>query len=777
MGRTISVYLIRAILPYFLFSWLLLSVILFVQQAHRFSDIFFNANIPAGLVWQLAVALIPNVIAFTCPAAMLVGVVIGLAKMQTDSELVAIRATGFGNLQVAAPIALVGVACSLLAFIVNLEGVPLAASIVRQVAIQTAVKKLESPIEPGVFEREVSGYTMFVRDGDVDTGQWRHIFIYNQEAGRVRLITSENGRIDVSSQQSELVLNDAVVTTLPTTAGGTYASENLGEVRLAVRTSRGELIDRLGKGGSLEELGLTQLANYAATTEGRERIEAQIIWQRRILLSLSPLIFSLVGTTMVLRFNRGGRGLGALLALLALIGFYLTAFLGEQLARTGYIPVLLGGLLPVAGSVAAIAWFGLSGRAVLWNVSTAPLARLADRFRSAPTRMQTRNLFVDMTTGLRDLDVTLNLVKYFLLALCFLIAVFVTFTAFDIWKFAGTVDGGVGLLTKYLLYLLPYTYIQLSPSAAMIAILATYVIKSRQNEVVTWTAAGQSVYRLLLPCFLVAVLLGAVNWLVQERVLPDTNRRQDDLRSFLRSGGASPELLIGRRWSAVGKYIVSFMSASDNENRPGDPAALSDGKVASDNEKPSLGDSVARDVDIFEFGADKTNLQTVYRVRSAGWKDGKVLAHGTVEKIDISASRTAASSIDKLSLDLKEDPFAVVRSKPAQMNASETRQRLAYVDSDAEKRTFGIALEKKYTILVLPLVVALFTAPFALSLSRKGNVVTVGCALGLWLLFTGLSSLSEQLGLNGYLSPSLAVWPPLVVFALLGVYLLSKVRT
>ena len=765
MGRTISIYLIRAILPYFLFSWLLLSVILFVQQAHRFSDIFFNANIPAGLVWQLAVALIPNVIAFTCPAAMLVGVVIGLAKMQTDSELVAIRATGFGNLQVAAPIALVGVACSVLAFIVNLEGVPLAASIVRQVAIQTAVKKLESPIEPGVFEREVSGYTMFVRDGDVDTGQWRHIFIYNEGAGKVRLITSENGRIDVSGQQSELVLNDAVVTTLPAAPGGTYSSENLGEIRLAVRTSRGELIDRLGKGGSLEELGLTQLASYAATSEGRERIEAQIIWQRRILLSLSPLIFSLVGTTMVLRFNRGGRGLGALLALLALIGFYLTAFLGEQLARTGYIPVLLGGLLPVAASVAAIAWFGLSGRAGLWNVSTAPLARLADGFRSAPTRMQTRNLFVDMTTGLRDLDVALNLIKYFLLALCFLIAVFVTFTAFDIWKFAGTIDGGVGLLTKYLLYLLPYTYIQLSPSAAMIAILATYVIKSRQNEVVTWTAAGQSVYRLLLPCFLVAVLLGAVNWLVQERLLPETNRRQDDLRSFLRSGGAAPELLIGRRWSAVGNYIVAFMPASD-------------GKLASDNEKRSLPrDSAVGDVAVFEFGEDKTNLQTVYRARSAGWKDGKVFADGTIEKIDITAAGTVATSINRLSLDVREDPFAIVRNKPGQLTASETRQRLAYVDSDAEKRIFGIALEKKYTILVLPLVVALFTAPFALSLSRKGNVVTVGCALGLWLLFTGLSSVSEQLGLNGYLSPSLAVWPPLVIFALLGIYLLSKVRT
>jgi hypothetical protein len=47
-----SAYLIRTIVPYFFLSWMLLSVILFVQQAGRFSDIFFSVNIPATLVWQ-----------------------------------------------------------------------------------------------------------------------------------------------------------------------------------------------------------------------------------------------------------------------------------------------------------------------------------------------------------------------------------------------------------------------------------------------------------------------------------------------------------------------------------------------------------------------------------------------------------------------------------------------------------------------------------------------------------------------------------------------------
>ncbi len=105
ISKIISRYLISTILPYFLFAWILLSVILFVQQAGRFADIFFSANIPSGLVWQLTIALIPNVIAFTCPMAVLVGVIIGLTKMQSDSELTTIRAAGVSNFQITLPVA------------------------------------------------------------------------------------------------------------------------------------------------------------------------------------------------------------------------------------------------------------------------------------------------------------------------------------------------------------------------------------------------------------------------------------------------------------------------------------------------------------------------------------------------------------------------------------------------------------------------------------------------------------------------------------------------
>ena len=71
-------YLLRTILPYFLLAWILLTVILFLQQGSRFTEILLSANIPARLIFELSAALIVSVIAFTSLMALLTGIVVGL---------------------------------------------------------------------------------------------------------------------------------------------------------------------------------------------------------------------------------------------------------------------------------------------------------------------------------------------------------------------------------------------------------------------------------------------------------------------------------------------------------------------------------------------------------------------------------------------------------------------------------------------------------------------------------------------------------------------------
>jgi lipopolysaccharide export system permease protein len=393
-----------------------------------------------------------------------------------------------------------------------------------------------------------------------------------------------------------------------------------------------------------------------------------------------------------------------------------------------------------------------------------------------------RDLFVDLTTGLRDFDLMRNLLQNFFLTLLFVLVIFVIFTAFEMWKYAGLAENGFWLLAKYLIYLLPLLYLQIAPSAAMIAILATYVVKSRQNEIVTWTSAGQSVYRLLLPCFLLTLLLGGVNWIIQENVLPRANQQQDATRVLIRSTvNNAPQS--GMRWLAEGDRLYSYQLASDNDTQRAvaTPGANVNGFAimpASDNETARTGrcPDCLSNLSVYQFGGEG-KLQSVYRVDQAKWKDGRLLFDGQAERDNIVDGRVITAFQPGGEITLAADPFIMPRESPSHLDTNELKRELASARSETDKRSLEVAVEDRHATLLLPLVIALFTAPFSLSVSRKGKAATIGYAIGLWLLFTGVSSVFEQLGLNGELTPTLAIWSPLVIFSFLGIFLLTKVRT
>jgi len=328
------------------------------------------------------------------------------------------------------------------------------------------------------------------------------------------------------------------------------------------------------------------------------------------------------------------------------------------------------------------------------------------------------------------------------------------FTAFELWKFAGETTNGLTLLTKYLFYLIPFIYIQLAPSALMIATLATFVIKSRQNEIVTWTSAGQSVYRLLFPCFILMILLGFVNWGIQEMVAPKTNKIQDELRAQIRSRGTTTKKE-GKFWVANDQRIFSF-EIEESKNK--------------------LSQKV-KNLSIYEFSEDQPKLQTIYRTTEAVWEKNKIKFSDKSEMQVWTDGKVEITQVPDDEINEKSNPFNDLYEKPSHLNTKEIKEQINKSESETERKNFEIALEKKYTTMFLPFVITLFTAPFALSISRKGRVVTVGYAVGVWLLFMAVTNTFEQFGLNGYIASRFAVWSPLFLFSIIGVFLLSKVRT
>jgi len=173
--RLVERYVLRAIFPYSLASLVLLTAILFAQQTGRHFETVFQGVMPSSFVYGLALALLPLVLAFTIPMAVLSGTIIGFGRMGSDSELVAMRAAGVSTWRILWPALALGLLATAAAAELNLKEAPRAQQQLKSVAIRGALYKMDSPVEPRTFTSEIPNYVIYVRDGDKSRGPMRQI--------------------------------------------------------------------------------------------------------------------------------------------------------------------------------------------------------------------------------------------------------------------------------------------------------------------------------------------------------------------------------------------------------------------------------------------------------------------------------------------------------------------------------------------------------------------------------------------------------------------------
>ena len=760
--RLIERYVLKGIVPYIIISLILLTAILFAQQSVRYLEGVFHGLVPSGFAYGVALSLLPSVLVFTIPMAVLAGTIIGLGRMGSDSELVAMRAAGVSALRVIWPALLLGFLATIATVFLNLREAPRAQQHLRQALVRSALYKLDSPVEPRTFTTDIPGYVIYVRDGDKTSGEWGRVFIKTQDRdGATFLITSRKGRIDSSEEKSELVLEDAVTTKMPApgTRASSYAVERVAQRRILFNTGRADLLAGMRKAKSdPDEMNWTELRSFAAQSTGDARREATMLLHKRLALSLSPLIFSFFGAAFALRVRRGGRGLGLILSLMVLLIYYLVTLAGDQMARAGSLPPLIGawlasGLTVLIGFTLLIlrrreitAWFKRSS--VEKPVNSRKVMRPA-------SRIGLRQWFVSFP-ALLDLNILRALGISFIFAFVSLALVFDIFTVFELWRFIATNAATVKLVVQYLYYLLPLVSVELFPGSVLVAVLMTYALTARRKEAVAWWASGQSVYRLMLPGVAFAIMISALSWSIQERIMPQANVRQDNLRSRIRGKIAQVAAGSGVRWlvSADGARIFSY---EFDERRQ---SLL----------KPS----------IYDFDSQGVGLKRVVSGEEGKWLSQDEMEIAGAQWISLEAAQVSRQSAETMKISGVDPPavFIPTVDRPSQLSAERLR---AYIKTlkqrGAETAPLAVALQRKYADPFSVIVMALVGMPLAISFGRKTTVLALCAAVVVSLLFWLVSGGFQQVGEHALLPPAAAAWTPVVIFAGGAFYFISRVRT
>jgi LPS export ABC transporter permease LptG len=758
-------YIIAAVIPYLLMALLLLTAILLAQQSGRLTEILLIARVPTELLSEFSLSLIPSALVFALPTAMLVGTLVGLSRMGTDSELVAMRAAGIRTWQMLWPLLLLGAGLTAVALWVNLTVAPEAARTIRRTTIRAALYKLDSPVEPRTFNTEIPGYVIYVKDGDKARGQWGRVFLFAQpKDGPTRLVTARSGRIDSSAERSELVLSDAISTSFPAEGkgeGGTRATERLEQLRFVLDTGREELLGDLRREEARpEEMDWDELMRGGPTD--RETRERLTIAYRRLAFSMGPLIFALLGAGLGLRVRKGGRGLGVLLSLAVLLLYYLLSLFGEQMARAGTVQPLAGtwiaNLLTTAWALLLLSrrrsgfhTWRLPG---LWRKRD---VRVAASFKGAgvePAEGLGRRWLG--FPSLLDRTVIRAVGLSFATVITALTALILVFTLFELWKWIVERGTGARTVLEYLLYLLPFVSVQLAAPSMLVAVLASYALMARRSEAIAWWACGQSVFRLALPGLFVAVCAGLLLWGVEERLMPRANLRQDALRAQIRTGSARAATQSGRLWLASAEtgriYSYEYDGAGEHLN----------------------------EVVIYEFDSEGVHLRRVIKAETVDWSKPAGMVLRGVEETRLDGLSMLKRQMPVLELERADAPemFKLWADKPSQLSAKELSAYIKTIRKKGEAvAPLAVALQRKYAEPFGVLVMALIGIPLALAYGRQSAVAALSSAVAVGLTFWGVTSGSQQMGVYGFLPPAVAAWAPIVIFGATGTYLLARTRT
>lgn len=761
--RLLARYIVGAAAPYIFITLVLLSAILFAQQAGRFAEVALFAQVPMSLLGQIGLALLPGVLVFSIPTAVLAGIIIGYARMGGDSEIVAMRAAGVGTWTMMWPLLVVGVIASGAATYIHMFEAPRAARHIRKATIQGALRKLDSPVEPRTFTTEIPKLVIYVRDGNKVSGSWGRVFIYTQEDnnGATRVVTARSGRIDSSLEKSELVLSDAVATRLPGAGAKdqNYVVERSDQLRISINTGRTALLERLKRDElSSDELDWGDLRQRASAGTPAQQNEAQRVLNRRLALSISPFLFAILGSAIGIRVKRGGRGLGVLLSLMVVVVYYLMSLLGESSARAGTVSPVVGAWSATVLMIAVTLLLLIIHRLPRLSLARIPF-RSKHSEKSAQRNRSNERFIAGASTGfpsLLDISLFRTLFISFVVGFISLVSIFVIFTLFELWRFIASNRVGMALVGRYLLFLLPLVSVEVFPPTMLIAVLVTYALLARRREAIAWWASGQSVYRLMVPGLLFAVAAGAGTWLIQEHLMPTANVKQDALLAVIRNREARAISGTDRQWLA----------------------SLENNRLYS-YEYDEQGKTIHEPV-VYDFDAEGVHVTNIRKADHAFWTAIDKLMMKSAEVISLRGLEVDRQILPEVELAGVEPPqiFKPTIDKPSQLSSAGLSSYLKSAKRrGVEASSLALALQRKYSAPFGALVMAFIGIPLALSFGRKGAVIALCVAVGVSVAYLGVGGGFQQLGNYGLLPPAVAAWSPPVIFAAAGTYFLSRLRT
>jgi LPS export ABC transporter permease LptF/LPS export ABC transporter permease LptG len=775
--RILTRYILREVTSHALIGAAIFTFVLFTRDLGRILELVVRASAPLPSVAEIFFYTVPLALTYTIPMSVLVGILIGLSRLAADSEITAMRASGMGVWGFGRVLAIFVAAAWSLSLLNGLYLAPWSLTSLGHLEDQLKGSQVSYEVQPRVFYEGFPKIVLYVQDVHSAQGGavWNGVFLADiSDSANPRITLAREG-ILVPEGQDRLhlhLVNGSTHETDPAKADHYQISSfQQTDIPIELPSSENKAEEQI----PVKAIGTWALRHRARSVDPVSARWYLIEFHTRFALPTACLVLAMVGIPLGLSSKKSGKSGGFVLTIALVFVYYFISLIGVSLAKQGRVSPAFGAWLANLVFFAAalfLLWqaerrpFALSAIKLPWKRDQPP-ANLSMRtfglgrrdinaFERASTR---RRVFSASFPTLLDDYVLRDFFVYLGMIVSTFLVLLLVFTLFELLGDILRNQTPALVVAEYLLNVAPYLLYSVAPLIMLLAVLITFGLMNRSNEITAIKATGTSIYRIVMPVVTAAAVLAAGLFFADQFYLPHTNKRQEALHNQIKGKPPQTYLRPDRRW-IFGQhndiYYYQFFDADRDQ---------------------------FANLTIFQIDPATFSISQRIHAERAHWADSTnrwIYEQGWQRSLNGDAIASYRAFDVSTFPQLIEVPsyFKKEVKQYSEMNYEELRRYIRDLQqSGFDVVRLRVQLNKKLSYPLITLIMAVLAIPFSMSAAKKGAITGVAVAVGIAVVYTVVSRLFEAMGDLSQLPPALAAWSPDLIFALVGAYLTLKIPT
>ena len=771
--RILTRYTLREVTAHALIGVAIFTFVLFTRDLGRILELVVRASAPLPSVAEIFFYTLPVAFEYTLPMSVLVGILIGLSRLAADSEITAMRASGMGVWSFLRMLSLFVMAAWLLALANGLYIAPRSQAALAHLEDRLKGSQVSFEIQPRVFYEGFPKIVLYVQDVKNAQGAalWKGVFMADVSDASDPKITLAKQGIVVSEGPDRLHLHliDGSSHETDPKDPSHYQISTFQQTDIPIELPSAENKNDESQPATLMPTGaLLAKAKHADPASARLYL---IEFYRRFSLPTACLVLALVGIPLGISSKKSGKSGGFVLTILLVFVYYVISLVGVSMARQGRVSPWLGAWL------ADFAFLAL-GIFLLARAEKRPFElgslRFFSKAEAAPVltrngRGRRENVFERVSNRKRVFSFSFPtliddyVLRDFFLYLGMILSTFLVLVlVFTLFELLGDImrnQVSAMVVAEYLLNVTPYLLYNVAPLVMLLAVLVTFGLMQRSNEITAIKATGVSIYRIVTPVIVAAALVAGGLFLADQFYLPHTNKRQEALHNEIKGKPAQTYLHADRKWIFGERNDIYYYQFFDPD-------------------RDTFGN-----VTVFQLDPANFTISRRIHADTAHWADNLdrwIYERGWERSLKVSAIENYHPFEVATFPEFPENPayFKKEVKQYTEMNYEELRSYIRDLQqSGFDVVRLRVQLNKKVSYPLITLIMAVLAVPFSLSTAKRGAITGVAVAVGIALFYTVVSRLFEAMGDLSQLPPAIAAWSPDLIFALVGGYFILKVPT